>query len=717
LVEVSIVGRGPSLSITVDGEPHQLSSIVGPPWVGVALDQPSPLEREYQVDGSDTTATDDRARAAVAAQLDTPLYALDAWLRDEASYSRWERVQIEDLQTGQVVAALPPGTASGPGLTTFFAGPLPAAFRLTAGLRRPEAAARLWLVGEGADRREGLELDRDRRNARWIIQRDRGRDALPRWFFPEHPAPFAAGLLHLVGRAAAAGYVLGLVCMGLGRVLAGRWPGGWRIEALGRPVAIDLMLGVWLIGAALVTTRLYHQLPHILDAVSYTFQAGQFAVGHLALAAPPVAAAFKGPFTVELDGRIFSQYPPGAPLAYALGQLVGLQWLVGPLACLALIGATSWTAGALYGRATGVLVAGLGVLSPFILFQAGSFLSHPVAGGLLAGALAAFIAGECRGRGGWFVLSGALLGASAITREAATLLFALPLGARLVLTRNVSGAMLMAGAGLPFVGLYLMYNAALTGSPTLLPRALFDASDRFGFGTGVGFHTRHTLAAGLANTDELLTVLQFELFGWPPLVALGLLGVPLLFGRARTWDLLATGGVLAFVAADAAYFYHGIALGPRYYFEALPWLLLLAGRGGQVLAGLGRSRVAVGIVLGVLAVHTLAVYVPAEWQRRADLGGMAGGRRVSLDFVEPTLVGPRLRGVPAGTLVVSDDWWLFNTSLAALNCGRLPDCDVLFALATNPPDVERLRAAYPDRGVLYAVDTGGQVVLRADARP
>ena len=67
----------------------------------------------------------------------------------------------------------------------------------------------------------------------------------------------------------------------------------------------------------------------------------------------------------------------------------------------------------------------------------------------------------------------------------------------------------------------------------MLPRILFDPSDHFGFGDGIGFHLRHTLAAGLVNTDELLTLLQFDLFGWPPLFALGLLGVPFLLGRAR----------------------------------------------------------------------------------------------------------------------------------------------------------------------------------------
>jgi hypothetical protein len=627
--------------------------------------------------------------------LSSPLYRFDAWLRDESSYSRWEQLRLVDLSTGQVVP---------------IDSDLPADFRLDVVLRRPEAAARVWLLGQGTDRREGLELDRDRRNARWLVQRDVGTDALPRWFFPEQPAPFAAELLQLLGRSVAAGYALALAAVTLAW-LAPRVPVFQRVRRISLHPLTDVVLAGWLVAAALVTTRLYHQLPHILDSVSYTFQAGLFASGQLSLAAPPLPDAFKGPFEVLWQGRIFSQYPPGAPAAYALGSLVGLEWLVGPVACLVLIGATAWSARTLFGTACGLAVLVLGVLSPFVLFQAGSFLSHPIAGALLAAALAAFVAAD-RGRSThWYAVSGALLGAAFVTREAASVLFALPLATRLLTTRRWQAVVRISAFGLPFVLAYLLYNVRETGSAFLLPRTLFDPSDHFGFGDGVGFHTRHTLAAGLANTDELLTVLQFDAFGWPPLFAFGLIGVRFLFGRVRSWDLLAAGGWLAFVVACAAYFYHGIALGPRYYFEAMPWLLLLAGRGVQMLITLGGSRGAGALIVGVLSLNTLLFYTPTELQRRMDLSGLPGGSRVSLSFVESTLLGPRLRGLPDRALVVTDDWWLYNTALAALNCPHVPDCSVLFALARSPEDTLRLRGEFPDRTLLRTFNAGGRIEL------
>ena len=687
-VQVTIEARGTDLNVAVDGQSHPLNSALGGGWDSLAVEQPGPLEREYQIDGSDTTATTDRQPDVIRGQLHSPFYALDAWLRDESSYSRWEKLTVVDLTSGE-----PSATGA----------PLPAEFRINVGLRRPESAARIWLVNSATGDREGLELERDRRNARWLVQRSGTYPlALPRWFFPEQPLPFAAELAQLIGRSAAAGYVLAIIALGLSRVIP-----DWRPRV--PRMAIDVLLALWLVAAGLVTTRLYHQLPHILDAVSYTFQAGLFASGQLALPAPPLAEAFRGPFQVDWQGRIFSQYPPGAPAIYALGQLVSLEWLVGPLACLALLATTTWTASALFGRTCAVPVLLLGVLSPFVLFQAGSFLSHPIAAGLLAAALAAFVAAECGRSPRWYAACGALLGVAFLTRETASVLFALPLGLRLLFTRRWAALLSISACGIPFVALYVLYNLDQTGSPFILPRMLFDATDHFGFGDGVGFHMRHTLAAGLANTDELLTLLQFELFGWPPLFALGLLGLPFLLGRPQAWDFVAAGGFAAFVIAYTAYFYHGIALGPRYYFEAMPWLLLLTGRGVQSLIVLTRSHAAAWLVLAVLSLSSVLFYIPAELQRRADLSGQPNGTKLTLGFLQTSLFGPRLMSLPDRALVLTDDWWTYNTALAALNCPRLPDCPVLFALATRSEDADALIAQYPGRTVLKAVNAIGQI--------
>src|SRR5262249_42017125 len=149
----------------------------------------------------------------------------------------------------------------------------------------------------------------------------------------------------------------------------------------------------------------------------YYFETNVLRTGHLWFQPPPLAQFFKGYFETTENGRWFAQYPPGAPAIYALGSLVGLAWLVGPLCGLALIIATAFAARQLFGPATGWAALGLGALSPFTLFQSGSFMSHPVAGAALAGALAAFAYAERTRRIRWYAATGALLGWGLLSRE------------------------------------------------------------------------------------------------------------------------------------------------------------------------------------------------------------------------------------------------------------------------------------------------------------
>src|SRR5439155_26362016 len=123
------------------------------------------------------------------------------------------------------------------------------------------------------------------------------------------------------------------------------------------------------------------------------------------------------------------------------------------------------------------------------------------------------------------------------------------------------GSLWIALAARPFLLAYQLFNLTTTSDPLVLPRNLFNPDDKWGFGA-VGAVGRHTLAAGLVNTDENLTLLQFDLFGWPPLAALALLEMPFLLGRVGRMDLLLAACAGGFVLAYVGYFYDGIALGP-----------------------------------------------------------------------------------------------------------------------------------------------------------
>ena len=122
------------------------------------------------------------------------------------------------------------------------------------------------------------------------------------------------------------------------------------------------------------------------------------------------------------------------------------------------------------------------------------------------------------------------------------------------------------------VGLYLGYNAAITGDPFLLPRQLFNGADVLGFGPGIGFYGEHTVASGLVNVEQQLVSLGFYLAGWPFGFSLAVMLLPFLLRGRDPWDGAYLALVALFLVIYAAEFYHGIAFGPRYLFEALPAL-------------------------------------------------------------------------------------------------------------------------------------------------
>ena len=135
-----------------------------------------------------------------------------------------------------------------------------------------------------------------------------------------------------------------------------------------------------------VTLRLqlhyYAALPHVPDEVAYLFQAKLLAAGHIMVPKPPVTWAFdfyELPFMYERDGLWASFYPFGHPLVLAVGERVGLVWLVPSLVGAACVALTYVIGRRFYDATTALVAAGMLVASPFFLMQSSNFMSHNTA--------------------------------------------------------------------------------------------------------------------------------------------------------------------------------------------------------------------------------------------------------------------------------------------------------------------------------------------------
>src|SRR5690606_34675171 len=119
--------------------------------------------------------------------------------------------------------------------------------------------------------------------------------------------------------------------------------------------------------------------PLLIDEIVQVLQARDLAAGRLTHEYPGPAAFFSILHEVELDGRVFGQYPIGGPAMLVPGVLSGATWLVGPLAGALsvwlfwlLLRAAEPMASARFRLAT----TGLFAVAPFAAFMFGSHMNH-----------------------------------------------------------------------------------------------------------------------------------------------------------------------------------------------------------------------------------------------------------------------------------------------------------------------------------------------------
>lgn len=333
----------------------------------------------------------------------------------------------------------------------------------------------------------------------------------------------------------------------------------------------------------------YEFIPHVPDEVAYLFQAKLLAAGRFSGEVPPLKEAFYfyvPPFLAEYGDRWASFYPFGHPLVLALGELFGAARYVPSVLGAGSVLLLFLVARLMYGGATALVSAALFAASPFFLMQAGSFMSHNTAAFYML--LSLLFVLERRRPIVCGLLGGAAWGLLANTRPLTAMALVPPFGLLLLgslLTpaqRRPAAqhlAAFAAAAALVGAGGYLLYNWAVTGDPLLSNYA--GGTDPSGL---IGFRDGHTLAVGLRNQQAQMAALVLVLHGWPLWAGLMFTCLPFLLGSRNRWDYFCLGSALLVTAAPILYRYSGVYEGPRYWYEAVPFLMLLAARGAALAA-------------------------------------------------------------------------------------------------------------------------------------
>lgn len=695
--------------------------------------------RLFQIDGSDTANNGTYNSGAFAPVASSGYYQAVCWMRECSSYSQWVDFSLTDDWTGLVM--LRHASAAALAQVT-----VPTRFTLRGSFQRPETYGVLHFVGGS-----GVDLTIDA-NGRKVQLGDTTR------YFPHRWVPMVAefgwtltrSYLWAIPLLAIAAVLSALVCCLLlpYRVFT-RWLSRLRISW---PHAMVPQYGylfwaaapwgaaVALFGVLLaIATYTFDRLPRVFDGVTYYMEAQIIRSGQLAL--PYLGSYtdvhFIGPFAAHVADHWFMSYPPGAPIAIAVGLLVGWPWAVEPAlgalsALLIYRFALRW-----YGRPTAFLCLALVGISPFFLILSSTYFSHSVA--LFADLVC--LEGIDRlvttGKWRWGAVAGSGFGYAFITRELGAALFAVALltyygallGPTVIRRFRKRGFRLLVDLWPPIlalllpiailVGFYLFYNLRLTGDPLTPARVVVTPDDRYGFGLDKGWWHMHTLAAGFFVGEEQLTSLLIHLFGWPYYFTLSFFSMPLLTFRLRRRDLLFYLLAASFLFGYMGYFYSGVVFGPRYLYESFPAYVILTARGIVEVAALSAAVLArllhppqaraagwagVVLVFAALCANDLAFYLPRQFLLYHDYQAplqLASG--IGYDRLHPAWM--------RHALVVTNDWGVFTPLLAPLNSGA-HDGDIVYAHFYAGPDLQDLRAHYPHRAVYFisVSDAGLQFV-------
>jgi hypothetical protein len=276
-------------------------------------------------------------------------------------------------------------------------------------------------------------------------------------------------------------------------------------------------------------------------------------------------------------------YPFGHSLLLVVGIRLGTMWLIPPLVGAACVLTTFALGKRVYNTRAALLAALLLAASPFFLMTASNFMSHNT-GALYVLLSLLFISLMDRRRIWLAVAAGVCFGLLFNTRPLTAMALVLPYGAflltrllpeedRLREVRMLAG---FAAGGLLMLGAYWIYNWGSTGDP-------FSSGYQVGgdLDQAVGFGGRHTVNAGIQNEQTQLSFLLLVFNGWPLYIGMMFVLLPFILGTRSLWDWFFLASAVFVMGAYSLFEGSGVMHGPRYWYEAVPFLMLLTARGAD----------------------------------------------------------------------------------------------------------------------------------------
>lgn len=439
---------------------------------------------------------------------------------------------------------------------------------------------------------------------------------------------------------------------------------------------------------------IYHHMPQG-DAVILFLQGKIFSKFQRWVAVPLYPEFFLREIVVK-DGKWFGMMPPGHSIFLAIGMIFRIPWVISPLMGSISVVIFYFLIKDIYNETLAKSGALLLVLSPTFLFISSSMLSQNSSYFFSLLAIFFLIKSLKSKRTKLILFSGISLGVAFLCRPQIPLMFFIVSLIFLIYkTRSFKYTFIFSAGFVFFLILQLMDNYILTGNPFHYGYNLYISAQYhgIGFGAGKGPSTYgihgHNLLKSFINLFYNLFVLSLHLFGFP---LISLLFIPFAFKKPDKYELLSGFYILSAFIFWFFYWFHGISpMGPKYYYEILPFLIILT------VTGIYKINVNIRPLIGILLMFNVLIYIP----QNARIFKIWGSKPYAYDEIKKENIHYAIvfvkdvpDEIPFSRLLSKFNYF----SLAFRNDVDIEKSDIIYAYDLGKEN-KRLIELYPDRDV------------------
>ena len=330
---------------------------------------------------------------------------------------------------------------------------------------------------------------------------------------------------------------------------------------------------VFFLTVLVISGNILERFPNSSDEYAYLFQAEMFSRGKLWERAHDLPDFFYSNNITQFEGILVSRFPPGWPLLLSMAFEIGLEpALMNPVLGLVTLVVFYFFARRYYGEQVAVWAMLTVAFTGYFIFNSASFFSHTsclLATLLFIYSIRSYIDTNNLVFG---LLTGFFIGCIVTIRYYTAVLVFVPFLVSLIAQqklRVIRLLLLMGLGGLPCLAYLMWYNYSITGNALTPVTVWAYPMEQLGFVRG------HSVVKGLEHWARW--ILMFFYWSSPGLLILYLV---YLWRKITTpAERFSSPEDYTFIALMAGYFFYyqigGNQYGPRFLFEAFPFLVLL----------------------------------------------------------------------------------------------------------------------------------------------